>query len=185
MPSPDAQGDVPVLHVERTDDAAVLQWVCTSPSIAAAPAGRREPSGALAALLVSGQLTDVWLAGTVVRCRAADVASWRELAPVVQAAIAAALAERASWLFAPSAAELGAGVDVSVADVQRVIDTAAGAVAGAHGGALTAVSVTDGRVLLAAGGACHGCSSVDQTLERLVRPALQRAYPELVVELTG
>lgn len=176
---------MPVLHVERTDDAAVLQWVCTSPSLVGVPDGGRVPSGALATLLSSGQLTDVWVAGSVVRCRAEDAASWRELAPVVQAAIAAALAERASWLFAPSAAQLGAGVDVSVADVQRVIDTAAGAVAGAHGGALTAVSVSGGRVLLATGGACHGCSSVDQTLERLVRPALQRAYPELVIELTG
>lgn len=185
MPSPDAPATAPVLHVERTDDAAVLQWVCTSPSLAGVPAGRRRPDGALAALLASGQLMDVWVAGSVVRCRAADGASWRELAPVVQVAIAQALAERASWLFSPSPAELGEAVDVSVADVQRVIDAAAGAVAGAHGGALTAVSVTDGRVLLATGGACHGCSSVDQTLERLVRPALQRAYPELVIELLG
>jgi Fe-S cluster biogenesis protein NfuA len=161
----------------------VLQWVCAEPSLDSTPRGHRRPAGVLASLIGAGRLTEVWVVGSVIRVRAAEPGTWSTLAQPVHDELASVLSARERWLFDPSPGELSAPVVVSLAEVQRVIDTAAGAVVGAHGGALSVVAVDDDRVLLRTGGACHGCSAVDDTLARLIRPALQRAYPHLAVEI--
>ena len=70
---------------------------------------------------------------------------------------------------------------VSVAAVQRVIDAAAGAVTGAHGGGIHVLSVAEGTVRVQLSGACHGCRLTEDTMRRVVEPAVRRSFPGLEV----
>ena len=172
----------PVVHVERTDDPAVLRWVCSEPSLASvAPGRRRAPSdGAL------GRVTEISVADGAVTARLDDAAAWSAIAPDVNAAMIEALRHRAGWLFdspalgdvIPSQSALSAP---TVAALQRVVDASAGAVAGSHGGGVVVRSVEGGTVTVELTGACHGCRLSHDTMRRLVEPAVHRAFPELLI----
>lgn len=182
MPSPEFAAD-PVAHVERTHDPAVLRWVCTSPSLAALPDGLRQPDGPEWAPF-SDAIVEV-IAGSV-EVRLPDTAGWAQTAQPMHAAMLDALRHRAAWLFAvtgPVAGRCGGDREVSVAAVQRVVDGAAGAITGAHGGEITVAGIAAGVVTLKLSGACHGCRFTDDTVQRLVEPALRRAYPQLSLAL--
>lgn len=181
MPSPDRAASTvpdPVAHVERTADPAVLCWRCTSPSLAELPDGRRLPDGpewvGFGEALVEVRL------GTI-EVRVPDASRWTELARPMHAAMLDALRHRAEWLFtdAPPADAVAADDGALVAAVQQVVDRAAGPITGAHGGEITVASVAGDVVTLRLAGACHGCRFTDDTVERVIGPALQRAHPQL------
>lgn len=166
----------PVVHVERTDDPAVMRWVCSEPSLADVVQGRRQvPAGStLASLAVTVADGSVWV-------RVDEAAAWPELAPMVHGLVVDALRTRADWLFVVSAESASPSREPAVAAVQQVVDRAAGAITGAHGGGITVRSVADGTVTVELSGACHGCRLSQDTLRRVVAPAVRSAFPGLDV----
>ncbi len=178
---------VPVVHVERTDRPEVLRWVCTSPSLAGAPHGARRPpvGGVLAAALADGSLQRVAVSGEGLLVTAGSAVQWPELVAPVHAAVVAALATRDGWLFEPTAAECvedDAGAP-TVAELQRIVDAAAGAITQSHGGTITVVAADAATATLRLEGACHGCRLSDDTVLRLVEPAVRRHYPQMTVRV--
>ena len=175
------------MHAERTDDPEVVRWVVHHPTLSDAPSGvrRADDDTGFGQLVAGGAIVEVAVDDGDVLVRAADHNRWRDLAPSVQAALEEALGQldhpgtAAHWLLEASEAEAQPGPP-SVADVQRVIDRAAGAVLGAHGGSMTVVSVEPPVVRLRAGGACHRCAQADATLLDRVEPAIAKTYPTLV-----
>lgn len=175
MPSPEEAAQ-PVVHVERTDDPAVMRWVCSEPSLVAVVSGRRQvpAESTLAGLVVTVAEGSVWV-------RIDEAAAWPELAPAVHESVVDALRTRADWLFVVPPESASPLREPAVASVQQVVDRAAGAIAGAHGGGITVRSVANGTVTVELSGACHGCRLSQDTLRRVVAPAVHRAFPGLEV----
>jgi Fe-S cluster biogenesis protein NfuA len=178
------------MHVERTDDPDVMRWVVHHPALRLAPPGVRPiaDDSRFGPLVDGGSVVEVAMSEGDVLVRAADHDQWRDLAPLVQEALAEALDEldrlapggpTSHWLLAAEPARTGSR-SPSMADVQRIVDRAAGAVLGAHGGSMTVVAVEAPVVRLRAGGACHGCAYSNETLLGRIEPAILSAFPTLV-----
>jgi len=173
-----------LFHVERTADPAVLRFVCHHPALTAAAPGRRATSTEtpLHALVVEGSIDDIAVRDGDVFVRAADPAAWATLAPRVRAALLAELehldaGESADhWLLHADAASPAP----SIAEIQEIVDTAAGAVIAAHGGTITVTSVDRATVVLRPEGACDGCHRSDDTLLGAIAPAIRSAHPDIV-----
>jgi Fe-S cluster biogenesis protein NfuA len=178
MSSPEFAAE-PIAHVERTIDPAVLRWMCTSPSLAALPDGPRQPEGPEWAAFTDAVVEVV--AGSV-EIRLPDAAGWAQHAQPMHLAMLAALRQRADWLF-DAAGDAAGSSGISVSAIQRIVDGAAGAITGAHGGEITVAGIDAGVVTLRLAGACHGCRFTDDTVQRLVEPAMRRAYPQLTLTI--
>lgn len=175
-----------VTHVERTADPTVLRWVCHDPALADAPRGGRSlPAGSpLGALVAEGAVAEVAVADGDLLVRAADPADWPGLAPRVQAVVAELDADDlAAVADAPLVATEATGGPATVAEVQAIVDAAAGAVAAAHGGRIEVVAVEADRVQVRLDGACQGCAGAPDTLGRSVEVALHRSHPELALDV--
>jgi hypothetical protein len=87
-------------HVERTDDPAVLRWVCHRDDLAASPDGPRVPPTAspLGELVTGGRVAGVSLAGGDLLVRAAAPAAWTEMVAEVHERVVAELVSDAEWL---------------------------------------------------------------------------------------
>lgn len=153
-----------VCHVERTDDAAVMRWVCTAPSIGA-DGPRHAPGGVLAGLELMAE------AGALLVRGPADWAA-------VDAEVRAALAARAGWLCAD-----GVPAGPSLPAVQRLVAEAVRSITDSHGGGIEVVAVAGDTVQVRLTGACHGCRFTDETLRRLAEPAVRRRYPGLTLSV--
>lgn len=170
------------IHVERTDDPAVLRWVLHHPALAAAPSGRRRPppDTPLGRLIADCSITDLAVRGGDALIRTTDPTRWPTIAPRVQAALLATLDQlddgTAGWLLD---ADLTGDVP-SIPDVQRIVDRCAGAPMSAHGGAMIVTAVDATTVRIRAHGACHGCRQTDDTLLALIGPAVRAAYPAII-----
>ncbi|MFN8022762.1 MAG: hypothetical protein U0Q03_14640 [Acidimicrobiales bacterium] len=130
------------LHVERTDDPAVLRWVVHHSGVAEAGDGACRPgaASALGALTVTGDVVEVCVLDGHVLVRAASPERWSSLAPQVHRAVATDLAAGADWLVRRDAGRPGWSLrlaDASSADA-------------AHSGALGGCP--------SAGAACGHCS---------------------------
>jgi len=181
-PDPTPSAEVaPAVHAERTDDPAVVRWVCASPSLDGVVDGRRQPPWVGASDLAAVAEVAVVAGTIVVRVPAAD--DWQQLLGPVHNALVDALRTRARWLFEPSDPQFSDLGALTAEAVQRIVDTAAGAITGAHGGNITVVGLHDGVVTLRLSGACHGCRFTDDTVQRVVEPALWRAHPYLSVHV--
>ena len=185
MPSPESApiADVaPAVHVERTADPTVVRWVCTAPSLTEVVAGRRHPPAQLNSLAM---VTEVAVVDGSIVVRVPSPDDWRQLLGPVNDALIDALRTRAQWLFDPidpQHSDVGA---LTPDDIQRIVDTAAGPITGAHGGTITVVGLDDNVVTLNMSGACHGCRFTDDTVQRFVAPALRRVHPRLTVGVQG
>ena len=175
--SPPENSTQSVVHVERTDDPAVLRWLCASPSLAAVPNGLRSPPWQQLPGL--SQVADLVVAGDGILVRLHDAADWPRVVGCAHDSIVAALEKRSDWLFEPGEPVAPRATVVTVAEVQRVVDRAAGAIAGAHGGGITVTAIVDDTVRLRLSGACHGCRFTDDTVTRVVAPAVRRVFPQL------
>lgn len=170
------------MHVERTDDPAVLRWVCHDEALAAAVSGPRAvPDGSpLGRLVAEGSIIDVGVRRGDILIRAANADSWAGIAPRVRDALAVELDAKDEsaehWLVVG----LGTPVLPSVADVQHLVDRAAGGMTALHGGSMTVVAVEPGVVRLRAQGACDGCPQSDNTTLAIIAPMLRAEYPDLV-----
>lgn len=173
------------IHVERTDDPAVLRWVPHHRLLdEASSGGRRVPEGsALGGLVHDGSIVDVSVRDGTVLVRAGAPQEWRQLAPRVQAALIAELdgldalkasRQAAHWLLESFPV---ADRPPSVAELQQIVDRAAGSVMAGHGGAITVAAIDGDTVRLTAGGACTGCRRSDDTLFGLIEPAVRDASP--------
>jgi Fe-S cluster biogenesis protein NfuA len=117
--------------------------------------------------------------GGDVHVRATHAGGWREIAADVRAAILLELdaldASPDHWL----ARCVGEPILPSIADVQAIVDSAAGALLSAHGGAITVAAVDATGVRLRAGGACDGCRQSDQTVLAVISPAIRAVHPDI------
>jgi Fe-S cluster biogenesis protein NfuA len=64
--------------------------------------------------------------------------------------------------------------------VQRVLDREINRAVAAHGGHVTLVEASDGRVRLRLEGGCQGCSLAEATLRQGIEPLLRRHVPDVV-----
>jgi Fe-S cluster biogenesis protein NfuA len=171
------------IHVERTDDPAVLRWVLHHPVVVAAPVGRRTipPGSPLGRLLANGSITEVVIRRGDALIRVDDPATWTTLASTVQSAILRELndldATEGHWILDAERIE---AASLSVDEIQRLVDRAAGPVMTAHGGHMIVAGVAGSTVHLRAEGACHGCVQSDDTLIGLIVPAVQAADPTIM-----
>ena len=67
--------------------------------------------------------------------------------------------------------------------VQRVLDEEVNRAVAAHGGRVTLVDATGGRVRVRLEGGCQGCSLAEVTLRQGIEPLLRRHVPEVVAVL--
>lgn len=177
-------GDAPRrIHVERTADPAVLRWVVHHPRLAAAPAGRRlvPDDSPLGELIADGSIVSLSVRNGAVLVTSSDPAMWGVLAPRVQAALLSELDEidqaTTHWLL--DSVHPDAGLVASIAELQHVVDRAAGTVMASHGGAMSVMAVDGNTVLLRSTGACTGCHQSDDTVIGLISPALLAEFPEI------
>ena len=83
-----------------------------------------------------------------------------------------------SW---PGATPPAADAEAGLADrVQRVLEGEINRAVAAHGGHVTLVDVTGGRVRLRLEGGCQGCSLAEVTLRQGIEPLLRRHVPDVV-----
>ena len=168
-------------HVERTADPAVLSWVVHDPRLAAAPAGRRliPDDSALGELIADGSIVSVSVRHGAVLVTCSDPAMWGVLAQQVQAAVLLELDEMdqatTHWLL--DSAHPDAGPVASIAELQYVVDRAAGTVMASHGGAMNVMAIDGDTVRLRSTGACTGCHQSDDTVVGLISPALRAEFP--------
>jgi hypothetical protein len=87
-------------HVERTDDPAVLRWVCHRDDLAASPDGPRVPPAGspLGELVADGRVAGISLDGRDLLVRAAAPAEWTEMVAEVHERVVAELGSDAEWL---------------------------------------------------------------------------------------
>jgi len=169
------------IHVERTADPAVLSWVAHDPRLDAAPPGRRQvpADSALGRLVSDGSIIAISVRHATVRVTSSDPALWPELAPVVQAAVLSDLDQMdqatTHWLI--DAIHPDTGPAASIAELQHVVDRAAGTVTASHGGAMNVVSVDGDTVHLSSSGTCTGCHQSDHMVIGLITPALRAEFP--------
>ncbi len=173
------------IHVERTVDSTVLRWVAHHPRLDRAPPGRRQTPthSPLGQLTTEGLVTDISVRNGDVLVGTCDPDTWPHLAARVQAALLEEL-DRLDALDQASSHWLLEAVGVSdripsIAEVQQIVDRAAGSLMTSHGGAMTVVAVDCGTVRLRSDGACNGCRQSDNTIVGLISPALRAAYPEI------
>jgi len=181
VPSPDAASfaGAPSVHVERTVDPCVVRWVCSAPSLTDVVAGRRQPPWQGLGNLAAVTEVAVVESSIVVRVPTAD--DWQQLLGPVNDALIEALRSRAEWLFEPTDPQRSDVGALTLDEVQRIVDSAAGPITGAHGGTITVVGLDDNVVTLHMSGACHGCRFTDDTVQRFVAPALRRLHPKLTL----
>lgn len=169
------------LHVERTADPTVLSWVVHHPRLDAAPAGRRQVpvDSALGGLVADGSIIAVSVRHATVRVTGSDPARWQQVAPIVQAAVLSDLDQMEGatthWLI--DAIHPDTGPAASIAELQHVVDRAAGTVLTSHGGAMNVVSIDGDTVHLSSSGTCTGCHQSDDTVIGLITPALRAEFP--------
>ncbi len=77
-------------------------------------------------------------------------------------------------------AEASEAAPLSVEEIQRIVDRAAGPVMTAHGGHMIVTGVDRSTVHLRADGACHDCAQSDDTLLGLISPAVRAADPTII-----
>lgn len=173
------------IHVERTTDPAVLRWIPHHRLLDDSPSGSRRipPDTPLGHLAGEGSVADVTVRGGAVLIRVATPHEWPQLAPRVQAALLDELDAldgspdgTARWLLEATDPN---GMPPSIAEVQRVVDTAAGSVMALHGGAMRVAAIDGDTVHLRTHGACNGCRQSDDTTIGLISPALREAYPAI------
>jgi NFU1 iron-sulfur cluster scaffold homolog, mitochondrial len=169
---------VPRAHVERTDDPAVMRWVCDHPALAAAGTGSCDPprTSPLGELLARGSIARVAIASGDILVRAPDARDWDAIAPLVHDAVIAELRAGAHALAdttrpAPPAAP-------STAAIVAIVDRAVGPLAAAHGGRVEVVEVGAASVVLRLHGACRGCQSENTTADAAAA-AIRREYPQM------
>ena len=175
-------GDAPRrIHVERTADRAVLSWVVHDPRLAAAPAGRRliPDDSALGELIADDSIVSVSVRHGAVLVTTGDPAMWGVLAPRVEAAVLLELDEmdRAATHWLLDSAHPDVGPVASIAELQHVVDRAAGTVMASHGGAMSVIAIDGDTVRLRSTGACTGCQQSDDTVVGLISPALRAEFP--------
>lgn len=87
-------------HIERTEDPAVMRWVCHRADLDAAADGRRVPptGSPMGHLVEAGLLTGVELHGGDLLLRAPQPEDWSMLAARAHEAVLAELASDATWL---------------------------------------------------------------------------------------
>ncbi len=177
------------LHVERSDDPTVLRWVTHDPAIGNSPNGYRRPppQSPLGALVAANEVDEIVVVGADLLVTVGSESTWGPVAPKFRAALLAeldALDELATrggagqpghWLV--TTVEGQSVPTPGIAAVQHIVDRVAGPLAGQHGGSLTVTAVEADRVILAAGGACHGCSQSTTTVMGLIEPAVRAAFP--------
>ena len=172
------------LHVERTGDPVVLRWVCHHPEFVGSAPGLRFPnasdSSLLAGLLLAGRIVEVSVNGGELLVRKSPTESWSTLAPIVREALLQEFDAVPEWLTTVAVSPLGAGSSTpEIADVQAVVDLAAGPVARSHGGRIEVVAVGQTSVTVRMHGACSGCSGTDDTLTGLVLSAVRHRWPHV------
>jgi len=170
------------IHVERTADPAVLCWVVHHPKLDASPHGRRQapatsPLGQMAA---DGSIADIAVRSGNVLISTDNPGSWSRLAARVQSALLDELEllddAESHWMLGAVATT---GRALSIAELQQVVDLAAGTVMNSHGGGMVVVAVDGDTVRLRSDGACTGCRHSNDTILGLITPALRTAYPEI------
>jgi Fe-S cluster biogenesis protein NfuA len=170
------------IHVERTADPTVLCWVVHHPKLDLSPPGRRLAPAAspLGQLGADRSITDIAVRNGNVMVSTDDPESWSQLAPRIQAALLDELEllddAESHWLL--GAVEI-AGRALSIAELQQVVDRAAGTVMSSHGGGMVVVAIDGDAVRLRSDGVCTGCRHSDDTILGLISPALRTAYPEI------
>ncbi len=171
------------IHVERTADPAVLRWVVHHPRLDAAPTGRRlvPDRSALGELVANGSIVSVSVRHGAVLVTGSDPAMWKALAPMVQAAVLRELDEidRTTTHWLVEAIHPDPGPPASIAELQYVVDRAAGTVLAGHGGAMSVVAFDGNTVRLRSAGACTGCNQSNDTVVGLISPALRAEFPEV------
>lgn len=175
------------MHAERTADPRVLRWVLHSDLLSGCLAGRRRvPEHApLHSLIADGSITEVALRNGNLLVTTEHPQHWRQIAPQVQSALNLELDELESasghWLLNPEGSA-GHGTPTA-AEVQAVLDRAAGGLFTDHGGSMRVTSVDATSVTLRSEGACRGCSRSADTVLTTIGPAIRAAFPE-IVEMT-
>jgi NFU1 iron-sulfur cluster scaffold homolog, mitochondrial len=175
------------LHVERTGDPEVLRWVCHHPDILRSTPGLRFPkpgdASPLAVLLLASRVVEVFVSGGELIVRKASTESWSTLAPIVREALLREFDAVPEWLTSVTESPEGASFSTSstpeIADVQGVVDLAAGPVARSHGGRIEVVAVGHTSITVRMHGACSGCSGTDDTLTGLVLSAVRNRWPHV------
>lgn len=134
-------------------------------------------------------MAELVVAGDGILVRLHDAADWPGVVQCAHDSVVAALQQRADWLFDPiEPAASGASAKTTIttmatvtttAEVQRLVDRAAGAITGAHGGGITVIGIEGETVTLRLSGACHGCRFTADTVTRVVEPAVRRVFPQL------
>lgn len=170
------------IHVERSADPAVLCWVVHHPKLDASRSGPRQvpASSPLGELAAEGSITDIAVRNGNVMIGTGDPGRWPQLAPLVQAALLDELdivdETDSHWLL--GAVEID-GRPLSIAEMQQVVDQAAGPVMNSHGGGMVVVAIDGDTVRLRSEGACTACRHSDDTIVELIAPAVRSAYPEI------
>lgn len=144
------------LHPEATADPLTLRWVTD------AATGGMWPE--LQALLDDGTLADVEVGDGEIRTRLTPRRSWADDGGRVRTALFQALSRTADDSLEGRVAE------VLRREVNPYVDS--------HGGAIEIVSLTDGVLTVALGGACGHCTLRGTTLRTLVANAVRR-FPEI------
>lgn len=145
------------LHPESTADPLMLRWVTD-----VTPAG--EPAE-LRALIDDGTLAGIDIGDGEICTRLAPGRSWADDGGRVRSALFQAL----SRLDAESSLEQRIG-EVLRREIGQYVDS--------HGGQIEVVSVEDGVLTVALGGACGHCTLRGSTLRNLVTDAVRR-FPEI------
>lgn len=170
------------MHVERTPDPAVLQWITHDGRLRATTPGPRRapPDSPAGALVAAGAIVAIAVRGDAIVVRRAVDVDWAEAAGAVQTALLRELegldGSPSHWLLEPA---VDAPVAPTRAQVQRIVDRAAGPVLAAHGGAMTVTAVDPTSVRLRADRACTGCVQAPHTLESAAQ-AIRATYPQIV-----
>lgn len=168
----------PVVHVERTDDPAVLRWVCHHPALATVGTATCVPpaTSPLGALLADGRVDEITVEAGDLLVRVADAGLWHELAPLVHDAVVAELRAGATVLAESSRPREPETPSIEAA--QTIVDRAVGVLAASHGGMVEVAEVGSTSVVLRMHGACRGCRS-GNTTGTTAAAAIRRALPQL------
>lgn len=165
--------DVLPLHPEPVpDDPGALRWVTPAGVLPFVGAVREVPV-ALDALLDDGTLAEVLVHPDAVLTRLGPDQTWRGVGARVRDALQAALAEPGGWL--PETA--GTADDVLTMATEQVLAGDVGDYIRGHGGRVSLVDVTDGRVEVNLGGACAHCPASDVTMVQRVETAIRARFP--------
>ncbi len=144
------------LHPEATADPLTLRWVTDAVTVGPLPE--------LQALLDDGTLTDVEFGDGQIRTRLAPQRSWADDGPRVRSALFQGLSRVADGSLEGRVAE------VLRREVAPYVDS--------HGGEIDIVSLKDGVLTVALGGACGHCTLRGATLRNQVANAVRR-FPEI------